>query len=925
LRSSLVVLALLLIAAPAAAIPTRNIQVLSHVDEYHNPVGVIPYAYSACWGYAHPDGREYAVIGTSGGTAIYNITNPRVPYRVAFIAGPNSVWREMKQYRTWIYLVTEGTWGSLRGMQVIRMTDPDHPVLAKTYTAPNYVAAHTVSVDTTRALLYLNGTRSDAGNDVYPWQGMQIFSLAQPESPVFLSAWPNSGPYYSYEYVHDSVPVGNRVYASSIFTGTQRVIDATDPTHPVQTTSWTYPGAYYTHNAWPDSSGHTLYVTDEQNGQTLRVFDISNLSQPNLVTGWSANPKAIVHNAVVQGSELFLANYTEGLRVLDLADPLHPAEFAWADTYAGPSGGFSGIWGVCPTLPSGTIIASDMQTGLWLFRVQRGNHGRVRVQVVDAATQQPMAGVRVRVTPLGDSLVTGGDGIVQFAPPIGPVPQQVTADRFGWTTTYANVNVSDAATSSVTLALDLKPVTTFAGTIHDRKTGTELGDGEVILESTPLRAFSDDSGWYQFNAVPEDDYLVSVHRPGYVPESFPRHIGIAFPFEDFTLAPAKQWSPLESATGWTVGAPGDNPTEGAWVNVAPIGTGSPGELSRPDLSGLAGSVPPTTRLSPYDTGNRDATAARGVISTRPEPGRASSCGDTHRASAGGAMCSASGATVASATGDDDEPLGHCGCGASCVCGVVVNNGASQPVKPWEDRTPGSGTRCFVTGQADSHAVDPDSTDLDGRTTLTSQPLNLTFSSDPLIGYWRWFYSRSLATGQPDDFDWLAVLISNDNGVSWTTVDTLRGMHGQWQEAAIRVRDYVTPSAQVRVRFVASDGGANTTVEAAIDDLTLYDRPVTLETPGSGATTLRFAAPWPNPGSGRVRFALSVPTTRALTVEILDLRGARVRRLHDGPAAGPLELSWDGRDQHGHATAAGVYFAVARAGGEVARARLVRLP
>ena len=924
MRSSLVVLALLLIAGPAAAqIPTRNMQVLSHVDQYHTPVGVIPYAYSACWGYVHPDGREYAVIGTSGGTAIYNITNPRAPFRVAFIPGPNSVWREMKQYRTWIYIVTEGTWGSLRGMQVIRMTDPDHPVLAKTYTASNYVAAHTVSVDTTRALLFVNGTRSDAGNEVYPWQGMQIFSLAQPESPVFLSAWPNSGPYYSYEYIHDSVPVGNRLYASSIFVGTQRVLDVTDPTRPVEMASWTYPGAYYTHNAWPDSSGHTLYVTDEQNGQTLRVFDISNLSQPNLVTGLSANPKAIVHNAVVHGRELFLANYTEGLRVLDLTDPLHPAEFAWADTYSGPSGGFSGIWGVCPTLPSGTVIASDMQSGLWLLRIFRNNtYGRVRVQVVDAATQQPLAGVRVRATPLGDSLVTGGDGIVQFAPPIGL--QTITADRFGWTTDYANVNVPDGATQSVTLALDLKPVTTFAGTFHDRKTGGELVDGEVILESTPLRAVSDESGWYQFNAVPEDDYLVTVRRPGYVPETFPRHIGIAFPFEDFTLASARQWYPLESAAGWTVGAPGDNATRGAWVNVAPTGTGSPGELSRPDLSGLAAGAPPTVRLTPYGPGDPGARSADARIAMRPEPGRASSCGDVHRASAGAAMCGASGATVASAAGDDDEPIGHCGCGATCVCGVVVSNSAGVQVKPWNDRTPG-GSRCFVTGQADSHSVDPDSTDLDGRTTITSPPLNVTFSGDPVIGYWRWFFSRSLATGQPDDFDWLAVLISNNNGTSWTSVDTVRGMRNQWQEAAIRVRDYVTPSAQVRVRFVVNDGGANTTVEAAIDDLVLYDRAVTLETPQSGATRLRFAAPWPNPGAGRVRFALSVPATRALTVEIVDLRGARVRRLHDGPATGPLELSWDGRDERGNATAAGVYFAVARSGAETARARLVRLP
>ena len=45
---------------------------------------------------------------------------------------------------------------------------------------------------------------------------------------------------------------------------------------------------------------------------------------------------------MVNGHELYLANYTEGVRVLDLTDPHHPAEFGWADTYPGGSGGFGG-------------------------------------------------------------------------------------------------------------------------------------------------------------------------------------------------------------------------------------------------------------------------------------------------------------------------------------------------------------------------------------------------------------------------------------------------------------------------------------------------------------------------------------------------------------------------------------------------------
>ena len=97
-RARLATLALLLLlpAAAYAQVTTRNMTLHAHLDEYHVPVNLLPYAYSACWSYVHSDGREYAVIGTSGGTAIYNVTNPAAAYRTGFIAGPPSIWREMK-------------------------------------------------------------------------------------------------------------------------------------------------------------------------------------------------------------------------------------------------------------------------------------------------------------------------------------------------------------------------------------------------------------------------------------------------------------------------------------------------------------------------------------------------------------------------------------------------------------------------------------------------------------------------------------------------------------------------------------------------------------------------------------------------------------------------------------------------------------
>src|SRR5206468_6565028 len=103
------------------------------------------------------------------------------------------------------------------GLQIIRMTNPEAPVLAATYTT-NFIRSHTVSVDTTRGLLFCNGTTSATS-----LTGMRILALndaslgATPEAPVEVGTWPGgAGSVSSAEYIHDSVPVGNRLYASSI-------------------------------------------------------------------------------------------------------------------------------------------------------------------------------------------------------------------------------------------------------------------------------------------------------------------------------------------------------------------------------------------------------------------------------------------------------------------------------------------------------------------------------------------------------------------------------------------------------------------------------------------------------------------------------------------------------------------------------------
>jgi len=77
-------------------------------------------------------------------------------------------------------------------------------------------------------------------------------------------------------------------------------------------------------------------------------------------------------------------------------------------------------------------------------------------------------------------------------------------------------------------------------------------------------------------------------------------------------------------------------------------------------------------------------------------------------------------------------------------------------------------------------------------------------------------------------------------------------------------------------------------------------------PFAGRIGLLPAYPNPTTGGATLRFRLAQPAHVRLA--LYDLAGARVRTLSDGPRpAGDHTLRWDGRDAHGRAVPAGMYF------------------
>lgn len=127
---------------------------------------------------------------------------------------------------------------------------------------------------------------------------------------------------------------------------------------------------------------------------------------------------------------------------------------------------------------------------------------------------------------------------------------------------------------------------------------------------------------------------------------------------------------------------------------------------------------------------------------------------------------------------------------------------------------GSGA-CYLTDNADGNS------DVDGGTTiLTSPVLDATGDGDAVLTYWRWFHNAGNTTAVDDSF---IVEISN-NGTTWVDLETLAPNNpqsaGGWNRVSVMVSDFVVPTSTVQVRFIASDMGEGSIVEAGVDGVSI---------------------------------------------------------------------------------------------------------
>lgn len=140
----------------------------------------------------------------------------------------------------------------------------------------------------------------------------------------------------------------------------------------------------------------------------------------------------------------------------------------------------------------------------------------------------------------------------------------------------------------------------------------------------------------------------------------------------------------------------------------------------------------------------------------------------------------------------------------------------------EDDNTADGTVAWVTGQG-SPGGGLGENDVDGGTTsLVSNQIDLSGVESATISYARWY---SNDTGAAPNADVFQVFVSDDDGQTYELVETVgpagEGTSGGWIETGFIVTDFVDLTATIRVKFVASDLGDGSLVEAGIDDVRVF--------------------------------------------------------------------------------------------------------
>ena len=368
--------------------------------------------------YAYLSSRRGAEDCPAQGVRVYDVADPRRPRHIATFANGSSApelaqtWTEktiVRRVKTagfdGVLAVTsvQACGNGFGGFALYDVTNPARPLrLALVRTEPR--GSHEIWLATARGRVWVYTALAATEFAVAPDQfGFHIYDVTHPRTPVEVGGWSacrdlgrctplNGAPGKDVRFLVHSVitnATATRAYLSYWSLGTV-ILDISDPAHP-RYLGRTPAGQGNVHSAWLANRGRILLETHEIGHGRPVVWNVARPSRPRrlatvrlparLRPGGNYTGRLdladSVHDPKAVGKLGYFSWYAQGVALFNLSNPRKPrflARFrppAEADEHGllCPGASCTAVWGVFPM--RAYVLASDLNSGLWILRLRR--------------------------------------------------------------------------------------------------------------------------------------------------------------------------------------------------------------------------------------------------------------------------------------------------------------------------------------------------------------------------------------------------------------------------------------------------------------------------------------------------------------------------------------------------------------------------
>jgi choice-of-anchor B domain-containing protein len=342
---------------------------------------------SDIWGWMDPAShREFAIMGCMSGTTFVDVTDPLNPGVLGYLYGSSptpTFWRDIKVYQDYAFIGSESEGHGLQVYDLHHLLNltpigPHDPMrqLAATAHYGQFGSSHNININEDTGFLYAVGSKTCGGG------GLHIVDIRDPTHPQFAGCFSEDG------YTHDAQCVvydgPDRLHAGKEICfcyneDTLTIVDVTNKSNLVMLSRTEYESSQYTHQGWLSADQSHLLMDDEwdeiessgTDGHTRTlIWNVERLEAPVWVNSFFSAARSIDHNQYTHQGRAYQSNYCSGLRVVNVTQLPTVTAVGFFDLAPDCDAlDWLGTWSNYPFFPSGNLIVSSIERGLFVLRL----------------------------------------------------------------------------------------------------------------------------------------------------------------------------------------------------------------------------------------------------------------------------------------------------------------------------------------------------------------------------------------------------------------------------------------------------------------------------------------------------------------------------------------------------------------------------